>query len=265
MTDNQIDAAHVSVPVTAKKPFPSIWAGLISIAAFLGLQIVFGIIAVLVAIAFAVSSSQVSAEDAMNVFGQIEFIALPSIWAMVLSNIAVLIGLYFYLRKDGRAAKIHLDVWSQIGWVKTTLSAIAVIAFILAFSYVYQTYIVPGIELQGEMRRLLAAIPDTTGNTILLFFAIAILAPVVEELVFRGLLQTSLMNYMNPYLAIGLASVIFGAIHFQFYAFPVLAVLGAAFGYLYYVTGSLRVNIVAHVLNNAFALLQPYLFPYVGT
>ena len=183
---------------------------------------------------------------------------------MVASNIVVLIGLYIYLRRNDRSAAIRMDRWSQIGWVKTMAISIAVIAVILGFSIIYQTYVFPDVELQGDMQRLLAAIPDTTGNTILMFFAIAILAPVVEELVFRGMLQTSLMNHMPPYAAIAIASLIFGAIHFQPYAFPVLALLGAAFGYLYYATGSLRVNIAAHVLNNSAALLLPYLAPYTA-
>jgi membrane protease YdiL (CAAX protease family) len=84
---------------------------------------------------------------------------------------------------------------------------------------------------------------------------IAIVAPVLEEILFRGYLQSALMHRMKPWLAILLASSLFGIVHMQPLAFPVLTVLGAVFGYLYYKTGSLKVNILLHVLNNGVAYI----------
>ena len=48
--------------------------------------------------------------------------------------------------------------------------------------------------------------------------------------------------------------MIFGAVHMDYYAMPVLAMMGVVFGVLYHLTGSLRVTILAHVINNAAAL-----------
>ncbi len=87
------------------------------------------------------------------------------------------------------------------------------------------------------------------------------MAPLTEELLFRGLLQKSLANRMPQYAAILIAAAIFGAIHLDFYAFPALFVMGAVFGYLYYRTGSLRVNILLHMLNNGAALALGWIFP----
>jgi membrane protease YdiL (CAAX protease family) len=41
----------------------------------------------------------------------------------------------------------------------------------------------------------------------------------------------------------------------DYHAFPALMAMGAVFGILYHKTGSLRVNIVAHMINNGAALL----------
>jgi membrane protease YdiL (CAAX protease family) len=90
---------------------------------------------------------------------------------------------------------------------------------------------------------------------VLLFLAVAVVAPLVEELLFRGILQNSLAKHMPIWVAIALASAIFAAMHMQLTAFPALMVIGASFGLLYHLTGSLRVNILVHMLNNAAALL----------
>lgn len=94
------------------------------------------------------------------------------------------------------------------------------------------------------------------------FFASAVVvAPVLEELIFRGLVQTSLLNAgrsLNPFtrrtLAIGGATVVFLLLHVgnaSAHAMPALAVLSIALGYLYERTGSLVTPIVAHAGFNA--------------
>ncbi len=83
--------------------------------------------------------------------------------------------------------------------------------------------------------------------------AIVVIGPIVEELLFRGYLQTALSKRLKPWLAIVVASCVFAAIHLQPAAFPMLALVGGVFGYLYHRTGSLRVSMVLHMLNNGLA------------
>ena len=84
--------------------------------------------------------------------------------------------------------------------------------------------------------------------------AVAVAAPVLEELLFRGAIQGALMRYFKqPWLAIGVAALLFGVIHANpvqiFYA----ACLGVGFGWLYYRTGSLLPAIIGHIVNNSIA------------
>ena len=102
---------------------------------------------------------------------------------------------------------------------------------------------------------LFAAIPDTLPNKILLLVAAALLAPMVEELLFRGLLQNAIADKIPIWAAILISALVFGAVHMDYHAFPVLAGMGIVFGLLYHLTGSLRVTILAHMINNSAALL----------
>lgn len=88
---------------------------------------------------------------------------------------------------------------------------------------------------------------------------IALLPGIAEELLFRGALQRSFYRmYKNPHVAIWISAFIFSAIHVQFFGFFPRMLLGAAFGYIYYWTGSLWYTMFAHFLNNAFSVCQAW-------
>ena len=84
---------------------------------------------------------------------------------------------------------------------------------------------------------------------------IAVIPAIAEELIFRGALQRSLTKiFHNPHVAIWMTAFIFSAIHFQFFGFLPRFLMGAAFGYLYFWSGSLWYAMIAHFLNNAYAV-----------
>lgn len=90
---------------------------------------------------------------------------------------------------------------------------------------------------------------------------IAIVPAICEELIFRGGLQRTLLRFFkNPHVAIWASAILFSAIHFQFFGFFPRLFLGAAFGYLYFWTGSIWHAIIAHFLNNGFAVTMAFYF-----
>lgn len=99
---------------------------------------------------------------------------------------------------------------------------------------------------------------ENTINLVLTALLVVGVAPVAEELLFRGLAYRALRNAMAPAIAAAVIGIGFGAIH---YSGPdsagvivPLAVLGALFCLLYEWTGSLWPSIGLHVANNALAL-----------
>jgi membrane protease YdiL (CAAX protease family) len=101
---------------------------------------------------------------------------------------------------------------------------------------------------------------DTTGYFILSVLVIAVIPSIGEELLFRGLLQNIFRKLLrNPHVAVWLAAILFGALHFQFYGLVPRIFLGALFGYLYLWSGNLLVPIFAHFINNGLSLLLLFL------
>jgi membrane protease YdiL (CAAX protease family) len=87
------------------------------------------------------------------------------------------------------------------------------------------------------------------------FFAV-ILAPVVEEGLFRGVFYQWLRDREGMVAALIVSSLIFGLIHFNLMAFLSLTFFGAAMAWLYERTGNLLGCIVAHALFNLVGFLR---------
>lgn len=83
-----------------------------------------------------------------------------------------------------------------------------------------------------------------------------IIAPISEEILFRGFLQTPLENCISIRNAIALSAALFALIHFNFAAFPTLFILGLILGYFAYHTQNIIYPIIIHILNNLFAFIE---------
>ena len=78
-----------------------------------------------------------------------------------------------------------------------------------------------------------------------------------EEIFFRGAVQNLLVRWWKmPLIAIIFTSLLFSLIHMSIFLFLSRAVLGFVLGLMYHKSKNLWVNIIAHFLNNAFALSQ---------
>lgn len=87
--------------------------------------------------------------------------------------------------------------------------------------------------------------------------AIVIMAPLVEELLFRGAIQGHLLRqWKYPAWAIILSSLIFGLVHGNWVQAPFAFVTGLALGWMYYRTGSLLPGMLMHFVNNGTAVLS---------
>ena len=86
-------------------------------------------------------------------------------------------------------------------------------------------------------------------SPLLSFVLFVILAPIVEEIMFRKLLIDRLLPY-SEWLAVAASAVIFGLVHGNFYQLFYAVLLGALFGVVYVKTGKLRYTILMHMIIN---------------
>jgi len=100
----------------------------------------------------------------------------------------------------------------------------------------------------------------TTKGFLINFLMIAILPAIGEELFFRGALQQIFSRWFNnAHVAIIVTSVLFSALHLQFFGFLPRFLLGIIFGYFFYWSRSIWLPIFAHLINNGAAVLVAFL------
>ena len=96
----------------------------------------------------------------------------------------------------------------------------------------------------------------TGGNFILSFICVSIFAPLFEEWLCRGVVLRGLLTTMRPASAIAVSAAFFAVLHMNpWQALPAF-LLGVVFGYVYYKTGSLKLTMLMHFVNNTMALVM---------
>lgn len=92
------------------------------------------------------------------------------------------------------------------------------------------------------------------GGVVTIIFT-CIIAPFIEEMLFRGIiLRGFLMNYSINHSII-LSALLFAVFHLTIIQLPVAFIMGCLFGWLYVRTGSLWSSILAHFLYNTCVMI----------
>lgn len=85
--------------------------------------------------------------------------------------------------------------------------------------------------------------------------SVSVLAPLFEEWLCRGLILRGLLKKSSPAVAISVSAIFFAVLHMNpWQAIPAFC-LGVLFGYVYYRTGSLKLTMLMHCVNNTMAVI----------
>jgi len=137
----------------------------------------------------------------------------------------------------------------------TSFYAIAVAAGIALpiIGGVLTQFLAQGHQVPQDIKQL-GANASLAAKFVLMIVAITI-APLIEELLFRGVLLSAWLKRLNVGWAVACTSLLFALVHlpdlkFLWYGLPNLAMLGAAFAWLRLKSNSLWPAVIAHGMNN---------------
>ncbi len=172
---------------------------------------------------------------------------------------------YGILRRPSEKRKLQEDIWA------------ACYAWILSFPLVL--FLSQGLELITYKVFHVTQVPDQIAVKFLkstfsnpLFFvlavcAIIILAPLIEELLFRGFLQSYIRRHLGPKQAILITSVCFSLFHYaagqglgNISIIISLFILSLFLGFICEKQGTLLAPMVLHSLFNTVSVINLYLF-----
>ena len=117
------------------------------------------------------------------------------------------------------------------------------------------------VSMEVVMQNLRAMFLNLTWPQIIV---LSVLAGIGEELLLRAWLQTWLHTKTGPWLAIFLASLVFGLLHFMNIAYVLITfVAGVVLGVAFYYSNSLILVATAHVVYDVCAFAMIVKFPHM--
>ena len=197
----------------------------------------------------------------LAIYGATSDPGLSGVWLPVAVGIPPAVqGIYVWYIADHKGRGVRLDFGFTAMFSDVGLGAVLTIGGMIAAGLVGALM----LELfdaapNASVAELTEDSADGGGLTVwivLLAVLTATLAPVVEELVFRGLWWSALEKRgMKPGWILVLTSLVFACVHLEPQRTPILFVLGLALGLGRMATGRLGPAIIAHAMINSIGML----------
>jgi membrane protease YdiL (CAAX protease family) len=150
--------------------------------------------------------------------------------------------------------------WDALGFRSFDISALAVgcglMIMSLLFNGAYSALLaIFDLRMQIDLVPVFAEL----SSPVWLLLAGIVVAPVVEELFFRGFVFAGLAQRYSWRKAALISSALFALVHLQPWAIPPIFILGYIFAYLYQRCGSIWPAVLMHVSTNALGLGAAYI------
>ena len=227
---------HPELPKAAAPRWPAWYAGVGFLVALIGTLIAVGIVAA--------ATGATTGEDDPTFTVIATFIQ-----SLIFVGTAVLFASFTRKPKAWHFGLRRSRFWPTVGW-----AALGLFSFYL-LAAIYSAVVQPDAE--QTVAQDLGGDEGTIG-LIAAGFMVVCVAPVAEELFFRGFFYRALRSRYSVLGAALIDGLVFGAIHWDFSGdgaliLPPLATLGLMFCLVYEKTGSLYPVIALHAINNSIA------------
>ena len=173
------------------------------------------------------------------VIGELISCALPALlWAVI-----------------GRQKLVEAFAWKRAGWLEYAGAVLMALGFLpwVQTLVVIQNHVWPR-SMAGQQSSTALLLPLLQHYPIVMVLALPLSAAFSEELFFRGPLQRALIKRMPLWAAIGVASLIFAAVHFDVQGFVVRTMLGALLAVIVLRGRSIFPAMALHFIYDAAAL-----------
>jgi membrane protease YdiL (CAAX protease family)/NAD-dependent dihydropyrimidine dehydrogenase PreA subunit len=180
--------------------------------------------------------------------------------ANVVYDAAILVLLWYLARRrsTGVLAALRLDLRPE--WSSLALAPlVGVVCWLFAVTYRAAVQQIGFLPAGSSSTDLTAAFGPGVFGVVLTIAVVAVLGPLIEEAMLRGVLLGAVRPRIGAWPAIVLSAVVFALLHASVWSLLPLTVLGVGLGWLAARSRSLWPAILAHVVYNAvlltFALL----------
>ena len=167
-----------------------------------------------------------------------------------------------------------LPRWRDVGLAPLAYIASTLTVFGVAF---VTSFVLPGVDMsQPQSLPFQPNTIYTRTDMALIYLVLAVMAPICEEILFRGYLYDRLRRFLPATATVVITAVVFGALHIigsdsygnfraQINVGIIITVLGVALGILREYTGSVWASIFTHMVQNSVVFfLIFFMGQYIG-
>ena len=176
-------------------------------------------------------------------------------------SISIVMGVPWLVRKY-RTTKAELGIDKALTWTDVLLAAAGFIVYIILSYFLtsISLHILPFYNADQVQDTGFAGLGQGF-EYVLAFATLVIIAPISEELLFRGYLLGKLRKHVSTWLAILITSLLFGAIHLAWNVGVDVFALSIVLCLLRIRTGRLWPSILLHMIKNAIAFYFLFINP----
>lgn len=162
---------------------------------------------------------------------------------------------------------VVLLVFVRAGWFNTRTGYIATRPWgVMVWSVLVA---VGALVPMGVLQEVLPGTNDLLGETFKAimshpagYLAVGLIAPLVEEVVFRGAILRALLDrFGGRWMPIVISAALFAIVHGNPAQMPGALILGIVMGWMYSHTRSIVPSLIVHWVNNSVAYFSAFLFP----
>jgi len=253
-----VSSLSKSVPVKEEaKKLPSRWRKL-TLGIIFPLWVLIGFILAQIVVMIAFYT--------MNYFG-VSFNGIDqSVLNTVIAALIYLLSLSIVLLlpllvKKYRTSKQELGLTRLPSWMDIVLAPAGVaVYFLCAATLIYVAKQVPGFDINQVQETGFDNLMRYY-EYLLAFITLVVIAPIAEEVLFRGYLYGKLRKFLPVWVAVVITSVLFGFIHAQWNVAIDVFALSIVACTLREVTGSIWAGILLHMLKNGLAFYLLFINP----
>ena len=155
-------------------------------------------------------------------------------------------------RDEGFEKGYALDS-SNFGGRKGWSMALIVSAMAVAGAFVIEPISMLLPEMSDAMKAAMEMMLN--GPIWIVLISVSVFAPFFEEWLCRGIILRGLLKKVKPAWAIVISAAIFGLIHGNLWQAIPAFIIGVILGYVYYKTGSLKLTMLMHCVNNTLSVI----------
>lgn len=199
--------------------------------------------------------------DVRAIFLQSAHRSIITLALFLIQEAIFLAPLYYLVIKKYRLNLAALG-FRDIGWkqiLKWILKGFGLVILFNMFFVLFMTHFGQTVPGFGEQTSHIPLFGASFFDMALATFILVIIAPIVEEILFRGFLLQTFLARFTPWVASVVTAGFFAVIHFEFQSIGIIIFLALVLNWIFMRTRSIWPCIGFHMLNNGLAFLAEWL------